>query len=186
MGMTFLLLLARSVGALFVFSGVNKLMSQPSFLTSLQALPFLPLWGARLIVAVLPWLEVVIGSLLVMGFLVSYATLASFTLLLAFSFVAVIAEVCGLDVPCACFGGSSRALLSWWTVGRNSLFALLLLPLVLLNRPSPLSIDAMLSGSVSRSLDEVVLVVAIPACIAGISILIAVAQRTLEKVNARH
>src|SRR5579883_1937727 len=103
MGMTFLLLLARSVGALFVFSGVNKLMSQPSFLTSLQALPFLPLWGARLIVAVLPWLEVVIGSLLVMGFLVSYATLASFTLLLAFSFVAVIAEVCGLDVPCACF-----------------------------------------------------------------------------------
>src|SRR5579872_5520907 len=118
MGLTVLLLIARAAGALFIFSGVSKLVSRYAFLASLRAL-FLPSLIIAPVAAVLPWLEVMIGSLLVMGFLALYTAWVSLALLLTFSLVAIVAIVRGVDVPCSCFGTTSRAPLSWKTLVRN-------------------------------------------------------------------
>ncbi len=70
---TMLLLIARTLGILFIFSGVNKLVGRYAFLVSLRSLTFLPRWSAAPIAAVLPWLELTIGSMLVVGFFTPYA-----------------------------------------------------------------------------------------------------------------
>jgi len=179
-----LLLLARATGAVFIFSGVSKLMSWDAFLAVLRSLPFLPSWTVTLVVMVLPWVEISLGSMLIIGLWTLYATWMSLTLLLIFSLVAITAVARGLDVPCSCFGAASQAPLSTKTIIRNALLALLLLPLLLIHHPSPTSIDALLGSSYARSSANVLLILLVPACVAGVSALIATAQHTLAKMSA--
>lgn len=190
MWLTLLLLIARVTGVLFIFSGVSKLMARDTFAASLRGLPFLPSWGIGPVATALPWVEVVLGSVMVMGLLTLYAVLIALALLFIFSLVAIAALARGLDVPCACFGAASRAPLSWWTVGRNVLFALLLFPIVIINHPSPLSVDAILSGPISsrpanRSLIEVAFLASLPVCAGGVAVLMAIVQRTLGRISTR-
>ncbi len=187
MWLTLLLFVARAAGALFIFSGVGKLMGRRAFMTSLRALPFVPPWGVALVAAGLPWVEIVLGSALLMGFFALYAAWLSLALLLAFSLVAISAVARGMDVPCSCFGKASQAPISMRTVVRNAFFALLLLPLVLANRPAPVSMDALLNEAIprSRSLADTVLLLGVPLCVAGIAAIVAVAQRTLKGLSVR-
>lgn len=185
MWLTMFLLLARGAGAVFILSGVSKLMSRHSFFVTLRAMPFLSSWRARVIVKVLPWTELTIGSALVMGLLSAYAAWAALALLLAFSLIAVVAVARGLDVPCACFGATSRARLSLRTVVKNALLALFLLPVLIVNRPSLMSADAMVVGTESRSLADAVVIASLPLCLVGVAIFIAAAQRTLESISTR-
>jgi len=173
------------MGALFIFSGISKLVSQYTFLASLRALPFLPSWSVTLVGVVLPWMEVVIGGALVVGFLESEAACVALALLLAFSLVAIGAIIRGLNVPCSCFGTASRDPLSWRTVGRNTFIALFLVPPVIFHRWTPLSADAMLNGSAARSLADILLLLSFPLCVVGLAALVATAQKTLTRVAAR-
>ncbi len=184
MWLTFLLLMARATGALFIFSGVSKLLARHTFLAALHTLPFVPTWSVAPLVRVLPWVEVALGSAVVMGLLAPYAAGAVLALLVVFSLVAVVAVARGLDVPCSCFGEASQTPLSLRTVGRNVILALLLFPLLLINYPSPDSLDVLLANS-GRSLADMLLIVSLPVCVAGVSVLIATAQRTLAGVSAR-
>jgi len=180
-----LLLIARVTGALFIFSGVSKLMARAAFVASLHALPFVPLWSVAGVSTILPWVEIGVGSALVMGLLVPYVGGAALALLLVFTLVAIMAVVRGLDVPCSCFGATSGAPLSRRTVARNGLFALLLLPLVMTNRPSPVSLDALRSRSGGPSLMDVILMILLPVCLAIVAVTIVAAQHTLEQLSPR-
>lgn len=176
-----LLLIARGTGALFIFSGISKLVTRTNFRQTLNGLPFLPPRTIPLIENLLPWLEVGIGSLLVLGAFTRYVTWGALALLFAFSLVAVSALVRGVAVPCACFGEFSSHPLSWRTVIRNVFFALLLLPLVFMTRLSPWSWDAIRSGT--ESTWDVALVGSFPIAIALIAVLVAAAQRTLVGIS---
>ncbi len=183
MWLTFLLLMARATGALFIFSGVSKLMARPMFLASLRALPFLPAWSINLVFAILPWAEIVLGVALVDGLWTTYVAWVTLAFLLAFSLVAIVAVRRGIHAPCSCFGASSRAQLSWKTVGRNALLALCLLPLLVSEHPSPFSMDALLNGSDPRVATDPLFLALFPACAFGIAVLGAVAQQTLAKIS---
>lgn len=176
------LLIARGTGALFIFSGISKLVTRTNFRQTLNGLHFLPPRTIPLIANLLPWLEVGIGSLLVLGAFTRYVTWGALALLLAFSLVAVAALVQGVAVPCACFGEFSSHPLSWRTVTRNVFFALLLLPLVATARLSPWSWDAIRSGTEKRW--DVALIGSFPIAIAVIAVLIVAAQRTLAGISA--
>ncbi len=183
--LTLILVFARATGALFIFSGVQKIVSRYAFETTLRSLPFLPPWSATFVVSVLPWLEITLGSALVTGFLTSYAVRVLLALLLVFTLTAVVAVMRGVNVPCSCFGAASQAPLSWRTMVRNLFIALLLLPLVFADRPLPMSVDAMLRSSVNRSIVDAMLLASFPICVAGIAILVAVAQTTLAQLSTR-
>jgi uncharacterized membrane protein YphA (DoxX/SURF4 family) len=151
----------------------------------LRGLSFLPGWSVALAVGVLPWLEVAIGSALVMGLFAPYAARRSLALLLAFSLVAVVAMARGLDVPCSCLGAASQSPFSWRTVVRNVLLALLVLPLVIISRPSPLSADAIRVGAANRSVEDVLLLTSFPLSVVAVTYLIATVQRTLNRSAPR-
>lgn len=104
-------------------------------------------------------------------------------LLLTFSVVAIVSVARGWGVPCSCFGATSSAPLSWRTMVRNVIFALLLAPLILASRPSPMSIDAVLTGATNRSLPYVVIILSLPACLTGLVVLILTAEHTLDRIS---
>lgn len=179
---TLFLLIARGTGALFIFSGISKLIARATFRQTLNGLSFLPSRSIAPTAMILPWLEIGIGSLLILGVLTRYITWGALALLIAFSLVAVGAVLRGVAVPCACFGEFSAHPLSWRTVARNALFAMLLLPLTFTVRSSPWSWDAIRSGTEARG--DVALIGSVPIAVAVVAILVAAAQRMLAGISA--
>lgn len=103
-----------AVGVVLLAAGIAKLASR-SWVPAVRAYG-LP----RVFVPVLPWVEVVLGALVVAevgGPLVEAAALA---LLLAFT-VGVARKVAAGDAPpCGCFGEVSTRPATWLTVARNA------------------------------------------------------------------
>ena len=185
MWLTILVLLARGSGSLFIFSGLSKVLSQSGFVHTLTALPFVPTWSRHLTVVTLPWMEVCVGSCLVMGLEESYSALLAVILLVLFSLVAGAAIARHSEVPCSCFGAVTRSTLSAGTVIKNVALLLLLIPLLVLKRSSPMSIDSLLSNHWQGSFAEMLLLLACPLCIAVVSLLVFSAQNVLESISAQ-
>lgn len=181
MWLILLLLIGRATGALLIFSGVGKLVWRQSFLISLQALSFLPRWVVTLVVTILPWFELAIGSMLVTGLFAPYAAGVALALLLAFSITAIVAVMRGMNVPCSCFGAASQSPLSWGTVLRNTFLGVLLLPLILMGHASPVSMSAMLGSSMHGSLTDMMLIASVPLCLALAAIVISMVQGAVQR-----
>jgi uncharacterized membrane protein YphA (DoxX/SURF4 family) len=73
----------------------------------------------------LPWLELVLGGLLVAQVGGRWTSLVAMVLLAAFTVVVAIHVVRHDDVPCACFGSRSAAPVSGRTIVRNLAFVAL-------------------------------------------------------------
>jgi uncharacterized membrane protein YphA (DoxX/SURF4 family) len=73
----------------------------------------------------LPWLEVVLGALLVAQYGGRATALAALALLVAFTAVVVRHVARGDEVPCACFGALSTSAVSTRTIARNAVLVAL-------------------------------------------------------------
>jgi uncharacterized membrane protein YphA (DoxX/SURF4 family) len=102
------------LGAVFLVSGAAK-QRDPRWRNAAAD------FGAPPAVAnALPWVEIVLGALLVAQLGVPWVPLASLGLLGMFT-GAVVAHVARHDaVPCNCFGTASIRPVTWATVGRNA------------------------------------------------------------------
>ena len=101
------------LGAAMVVAGAGKIASRswPEHATALGA----PAWA----VPTVPWLEIVLGALLVAGLGARWVAVAVVVLLLTFTGL-LVAHLARGDRPvCACFGPLSRRPISWWSVVRN-------------------------------------------------------------------
>jgi len=121
------------VGLIFIFSGVGKLLYQTDFLVVLLANPLLTPTLAQVATCVLPWIESVLGALLIMG--ISAKLMASLSLVLIAGFIAdngwLIAQ--GLAYkPCGCFGIFERILQSKLSTLDSLVFDIGMLALVLI------------------------------------------------------
>ena len=70
-------------------------------------------------VPVVPWVELVLGALLVVGVLRPLVAIATALLLVAFTVLLSARLARGERPPCACFGRLSTRPISWWSVVRN-------------------------------------------------------------------
>jgi uncharacterized membrane protein YphA (DoxX/SURF4 family) len=103
-----LLLLGRlALAAVFLFAGYAKLpLRQPAmlFAFTIDSYQLLPPWAVSLVAHTLPWFELALGLLLLVGWpLRPVATLASLLLLVFFG-VMVRTYARGLEIDCGCFG----------------------------------------------------------------------------------
>src|SRR5262245_52942430 len=74
-----------------------------------------PMWSVPLV----PWIELVLGALLVVGVLRPLVATATALLLVAFTALLCARLARGERPPCACFGRLSTRPISWWGVVRN-------------------------------------------------------------------
>ncbi len=114
--------LARiALGALFIFSGIVKLNDPQAFAFAIKGFKLVE--SHNLIVQAtfsIPWTEVLVGALLVVGLFTRAAAGALLAMLAIFTgaIISVIAR--GIDTTCGCFGNFLGAEIDWNTVLRNS------------------------------------------------------------------
>ena len=113
------------LGALFIYASIDKLRHPLEFARIIAAYQILPNKAAAVLAAVLPFLELICGILLIVGVWVVPALTWTGVLLLTFLFGVVQAYARGLAIDCGCFsvGGGSSAITAW-TIVRDVLFLL--------------------------------------------------------------
>jgi fibro-slime domain-containing protein len=103
----FMLGLRLFLGLIFLVSATLKLLNQADFISTVVGYNLLPNGLAVFYGSVLPWLELLIGILLVFGWLVKLASGMSLAMLVSFMVANIYAiMVAQFDVNCGCFGSS--------------------------------------------------------------------------------
>jgi len=113
----FIALLRVALGAVFIVASFDKIQNPEAFATTIANYRLLPYTVINGIAIVLPWLEVVTGTLLVLGVWIRANTMIAWGLLLVFSVAIFQALVRGLDISCGCFTTNPAAeRMTLWTL----------------------------------------------------------------------
>jgi uncharacterized membrane protein YphA (DoxX/SURF4 family) len=98
--------LARlGLAAVWLLSGVPKALDPDQTYVAVRAYQVLPPLGVELVAAVLPWLEIALAVLLLLGVGTRAVAAASAGLLVVFMAGVTQAWARGLSIDCGCFGG---------------------------------------------------------------------------------
>lgn len=101
-----LLLVGRLIlGLVFLYAAYTKLAKPwELFALSIDSYRMLPEWAVILVARTLPWMELLLGLLLVAGLLLRYVAAVATILLGGFWAVMLGAYARGLGIDCGCFG----------------------------------------------------------------------------------
>lgn len=132
-----------ALAAVWLISGALKAVDPDQTYIAVRAYDVLPDGGVDVVAALLPWVEIALGGLLLAGVGIRAVAVLSAALLLAFAVGVIQAWARGLSIDCGCFGGGGAVepgqtayvqellrdgglfLLSMWLVARpRTLFAL--------------------------------------------------------------
>jgi uncharacterized membrane protein YphA (DoxX/SURF4 family) len=138
-----IILAARLIlGGVFVFASIDKILHPAAFAEAVYNYQILPDNLINLTAVFLPWLELVSGSLLIIGVWMPGAILVCNTLLLTFIGVLIYNLVRGLDIHCGCFSTEpSQDPLSIWTIARDAVFLVPAVYLLLANQMPAMAIE---------------------------------------------
>jgi uncharacterized membrane protein YphA (DoxX/SURF4 family) len=138
-------LVARfGLAAVWFASGFAKAVDPRTTLVAVRGYQLFPDPVAEVVAAVLPYLEISIGFLLLLGLATRLAAVLSAVLLVAFIAGVISAAARGLSIDCGCFGGGGdvRSDQTAYTAEILRDLGFLVLAGYLIMRPStPLSID---------------------------------------------
>jgi uncharacterized membrane protein YphA (DoxX/SURF4 family) len=113
-----ILVLRTVLGAIFVYAGYVKLRDPwQLFAAGIASYEILPMWAVKITAQTLPWFEVLIGLLLMVGRWFRTSTVSTSFLLLVFFSSMVRAFAQGKEINCGCFGPNE--LISVWTLLRD-------------------------------------------------------------------
>ncbi len=139
-GSKVIILAARLIlGGVFVFASIDKILHPAAFAEAVYNYQILPDSLINLAAIVLPWLELVLGSLLISGVWMPGSVLVCNLLLLIFIGILIYNTSRGLDIHCGCFSAEpSEDPQSIWTIARDALFLVPAVYLLFANRiPEP-------------------------------------------------
>jgi uncharacterized membrane protein YphA (DoxX/SURF4 family) len=107
------------LGGLFIYAAVLKIADPVAFAGSVAAYRLLPYFANYLVAAVLPFLELICGILLVTGYRVRTGALIVLALNLVFIVALSLALVRGLEIDCGCFKQGGEKTSPWVALGRD-------------------------------------------------------------------
>ena len=130
------------LAAVWLVSGVLKAIDPDATYVAVRAYDVLPKAGVAVVATALPWLEIVLGLLLLAGVAVRTVAVASAALLLVFVAGVTQAWARGLSIDCGCFGGGGAVEPGQTAYGRELLrdAAFLLMAGWLIVRPRTLGV----------------------------------------------
>jgi uncharacterized membrane protein YphA (DoxX/SURF4 family) len=120
-------LLRTALGAVFVYAAYTKLFQFTDgrmhllpwqlFAMAIDSYQLLPSWAVEALARTLPWFELLIGVLLLVGRWTRFATATTSLLLVVFLTLIVRAYLKGQEISCGCF--SNNEPISWKTLLRD-------------------------------------------------------------------
>ncbi len=121
-------LFARLIlGSVFIYASIDKIIHPGAFAEAVYNYQILPGFLINLTAVVLPWLELILGLFLIIGFFQEGSVLIVTGLLVIFLSAMIFNLARGLDIHCGCFStsaeGTNNAPMAWY-VFRDGLFLL--------------------------------------------------------------
>ena len=110
------------LGAIFIYAALLKIADPVAFAGSVAAYKILPYFASYLTAAVLPFLELSCGILLVCGYRVKGGALIIGFMNLVFMIALGAAIVRGLDIDCGCFKQGGAKTTPWTALLRDVVF----------------------------------------------------------------
>jgi uncharacterized membrane protein YphA (DoxX/SURF4 family) len=107
-----------SLGVLFLIAGYTKLRNPFLFEMAVDAYRLLPPWAVVVVARGLPWFEVLLGILLLVGWKLRYFASLAALLLGVFVTMMAITYSRGVEANCGCFGFGEK--ISPTTLARDS------------------------------------------------------------------
>ena len=107
-------LLGLALGAVFLYAAHDKILDPRPLMTIIWNYRILPPGPVNLMAIYMPWMELVIGLGLVVGFKRRAAACWAVALLLVFTTALLVNAVRGLDVACGCFSTSATDTNNAW------------------------------------------------------------------------
>jgi uncharacterized membrane protein YphA (DoxX/SURF4 family) len=105
---------------LLLWAGVAKALDQQGSILSVSSYELLPDPLVRLFATLLPWAEIAIAALLILGLFVRFAGAATAIVTVVFIAGMAQAKARGLQIDCGCFGaGGAGDGVSWWDIVRD-------------------------------------------------------------------
>jgi uncharacterized membrane protein YphA (DoxX/SURF4 family) len=109
------------LGAIFVYAAYTKLHNPwMLFGMMVDSYQMLPEWGVELVARALPWLELLLGTMLILGIWARWAAAGATALLAVFIYAIVRAYRMNLGINCGCFGTSEP--ITKFTILRDTAF----------------------------------------------------------------
>ena len=142
----FLLFARLCVGGVFIASAVTKMVDREGTAAGMSRYPFLPSGFGRFIAYTFPYLELIVGAMLVLGLFTRYAAVASVAMYVLFTALITYDLTQGQNQSCHCFGRLSSEKLTPVAVLRNLLLLAFSL-IVFLNFDGWIALDAPLSSA---------------------------------------
>lgn len=106
------------LGAVFVYAAWLKLREPWAlFAITIDSYQVLPSWAVELGARGLPWFELLLGVLLIVGVWRRLSTTTTSLLLCVFFALMIRAMIKGMEIDCGCFGPGER--ISWLTLLRD-------------------------------------------------------------------
>lgn len=124
-GAALVLVTRLCLGFIFLPSALGKLTNQSRFIQGIVDYQVLPERLARGFGLILPWFELILALVLLLGIALPLAGVAAMLLLLSFIAAVVINLRRGRQLDCNCYGIASPTTISWGIVVRNILLLLL-------------------------------------------------------------
>lgn len=90
------------VGFVFVSFGISKIADPSAFAKEVGNYDLMPLFSLNIIALTLPWIELVVGLMLIFGIRLKANAMLGNILLILFIFMVGIAWARGLDISCGC------------------------------------------------------------------------------------
>lgn len=118
------LVLRVLLGLVFVFAAVTKIPDLYHFQLTVASYHILPLWLVPTFANVLPFVELALGVLLMLGLFTKPATWGIMFLLVVFIVATGIVLLKGNEAACGCFGAEGSAS-GWRTIARDGILLLL-------------------------------------------------------------
>lgn len=143
------------LGWLFLSASWHKVITPASFALDVATYQLLPRVLINGFAIVVPWVELIVGLLLLMGYRTRAAALLVALLMSSFLVALLWALHLGLDMSCGCFASQAAATedtISWRTVVRDVVW-LGLGVFVLVFDHEPLGIERLLSKKAGQSCD---------------------------------
>ncbi len=131
---SYISLIARVVvGLMFIIVGASKIGNTASFANEIGNYDMLPGFTLNFLALTLPWIEVFVGILLILGIKLKANSMLSSALLLAFTLAVAIAFARGLNIECGCYSSIAEQTVGWTKILQNT--GLLLLSLYVYFHP---------------------------------------------------
>ncbi|GAB6059177.1 MauE/DoxX family redox-associated membrane protein [Desulfonatronum parangueonense] len=106
------------IGGLFIYASMYKINYPAEFAENIASYQLAPYWSVNFLAVFMPWLELVCGVLLVVGFRAKSAVTIIGGMLVMFTVAVTINLLRGSPISCGCFT-SVEDPISWWTVIRD-------------------------------------------------------------------